>query len=97
MEWHRLFGLVLTDYFTGSPFEVQIEPDLSLQQQFLDLVIVRRGKGAFKEKLPDGLDDLGRIRGGCSGRARHRRAWYGGSAGASPSQCSPASACPNPL
>jgi hypothetical protein len=60
MEWHRLFGLVLTDYFTGSPFEVQIEPDLSLQQQFLDLVIVRRGKGAFKEKLPDGLDDLGR-------------------------------------
>ncbi len=60
MEWHRLFGLVLTDYFTGSPFEVQIEPDLSLQQQFLDLVIVRRGKGSFKEKLPDGLDDLGR-------------------------------------
>jgi hypothetical protein len=27
MNWHRLFGLVLQDYFTGSPFEVDVELD----------------------------------------------------------------------
>ena len=25
MDWHRLFGLLLTDYFTGTPFEVELE------------------------------------------------------------------------
>src|ERR1700722_13618467 len=57
-EWHRLFGLLLTDFFTGSPFTVEVESDLSLQQQFLDVVIVRRGPGEFDGELPDGLDDL---------------------------------------
>lgn len=57
-EWHRLFGLLLTDYFTGSPFVVEIERDLSQQQQLLDVVIVRREGGRFTERLPDGLDDL---------------------------------------
>jgi len=59
MQWHRLFGLLLTDFFTGSPFIVKVEPDLSWQQQRLDVVIVRKGRGRFKETLPDGLDDLG--------------------------------------
>jgi hypothetical protein len=31
---------------------------LSLQQQFLDVIIVRRGPGQFDGELPDGLDDL---------------------------------------
>ena len=57
-EWHRLFGLVLFDYFTDSPFAVDVERDLSQQQQFLDVVIVRRGRGRFAERLPDGLDNL---------------------------------------
>lgn len=57
-EWHRLFGLLLFDYFTDSPFAVDVERDLSQQQQFLDVVIVRRGRGRFAERLPDGLDDL---------------------------------------
>src|SRR5271154_5458360 len=57
-EWHRLFGLLLTDFFTGSPFTVEVERDLSQQQQFLDVVIVRRGPGEFDGQLPDGLDDL---------------------------------------
>ncbi len=35
-----LFGLLLTDFFTGSPFRVEVERDLSLQQQLLDVVIV---------------------------------------------------------
>jgi hypothetical protein len=57
-DWHRLFGLLLTDFFTGSPFAVEIERDLSEQQQFLDLVILRRGRGRFVGRLPDGLDGL---------------------------------------
>jgi hypothetical protein len=57
-DWHRLFGLLLTDYFIGSPFAVEIERDLSEQKQFLDVVISRRGRGRFAERLPDGLDGL---------------------------------------
>jgi len=57
-DWHRLFGLLLTDFFTDSPFAVEIERDLSAQQQFLDVVILRRGRGRFTEHLPDGLDNL---------------------------------------
>jgi hypothetical protein len=57
-DWHRLFGLLLTDFFSGSPFVVEVEPDLSVQQQFLDVAIVRRGRGRFAGRLPDGLEDL---------------------------------------
>src|SRR5436305_1660260 len=57
-DWHRLFGLLLTDFFSGSPFIVEIERDLSQQQQLLDVVIVRRRPGRFSEALPDGLGDL---------------------------------------
>src|SRR5438874_13594092 len=57
-DWHRLFGLLLTDFFTGLPFTVEVERDLSEQQQFLDVVIVRRGRGRTTIRLPDGLDDL---------------------------------------
>ena len=46
-DWHRLFGLLLTDYFTGSPFIVEVERDLSGPQQLLDVVIVRRCCGRF--------------------------------------------------
>jgi hypothetical protein len=57
-DWHRLFGLLLTDFFSGSPFQVEVEPDLSQQQQFLDVVIVRRRRGRFAGRLPDGLAGL---------------------------------------
>jgi hypothetical protein len=57
-DWHRLFGLLLTDFFTGSPFVVEVERDLSQQQQLLDVVILRRGRGRFSGTLPDGLDEL---------------------------------------
>src|SRR5712691_11800767 len=58
MNWHRLFGLLLTDFFTGSPFVVELEKDLSVKKQLLDVVILRRGKGRFATRLPDGLDNL---------------------------------------
>ncbi len=57
-DCHRLFGLLLTDLFSGSPFVVEIEADLSVQQQLLDVVIVRRGRGRFSGRLPDGLEGL---------------------------------------
>jgi hypothetical protein len=57
-DWHRLFGLLLADFFSGSPFVVEVECDLSQQQQLLDVVIVRRRRGRFTDTLPDGLGDL---------------------------------------
>jgi hypothetical protein len=57
-DWHRLFGLLLTDFFTDSPFVVEVERDLSVQQQLLDVAIVRRGRGRFRGRLPDGLEEL---------------------------------------
>ena len=57
-DWHRLFGLLLADFFTGSPFVVEVERDLSVQQQLLDVVIIRRGRGRFAGRLPDGLGGL---------------------------------------
>lgn len=58
IKWHRLFGLLLTDYFEGSPFVVELEKDLSLKQQFLDVVILRKRPGRFQGRLPDGFDNL---------------------------------------
>jgi len=58
ISWHRLFGLALVDYFAGSPWNVELETDLSLKQQFLDVIIVRRDQGTFSGRLPDGLEDL---------------------------------------
>jgi hypothetical protein len=58
VEWHRLFGLLLTDFFTGSPFEVDVEKDLSHQQQRIDVIIVRKRKGRFPGRLPDGMENL---------------------------------------
>ncbi len=40
--WHRLFGLSLVDFFRGMPVTVELEKDLSLKQQLLDVVIIRR-------------------------------------------------------
>ena len=57
-DWHRLFGLLLTDFFTGSPFVVEVERDLSQQQQLLDVVIIRGRRGKPAGLLPYGLGDL---------------------------------------
>jgi hypothetical protein len=58
IDWHRLFGLTLKDFFTNSPFEVELEKDLSFKRQMLDVVILRKKDGEVKEELPDGLDNL---------------------------------------
>src|SRR5438046_4987879 len=58
MNWHRLFGLLLSDFFAGSPFVVELEKDLSIKKQLLDVVILRRGRGRFMGQLPDGFRGL---------------------------------------
>jgi hypothetical protein len=58
MNWHRLFGLLLTDFFAGSPFHVELEKDLSVKKQILDVVILRKRPGRFSGRLPDGFDAL---------------------------------------
>jgi hypothetical protein len=54
---HRLFGLSWIDFFRGTPVAVEAEMDLSLKQQFVDLVF-RKGAGSIPRPLPDGFEDL---------------------------------------
>ena len=56
--WHRLFGLSWMDFFRGLPVVVEMEKDLSLKQQRLDLVILRKETAALPCRLPDGFEDL---------------------------------------
>jgi hypothetical protein len=42
-DWHRLLGLLLTDFFAGSSFTVEVERDLPVQQQSLHVVIPNPG------------------------------------------------------
>ena len=58
MDWHRLFGIFLWDYFLNSPFEVELEKDLSLKRQLLDVVILRKHKEGSIGPLPDGMENL---------------------------------------
>jgi hypothetical protein len=57
-QWHRWFGLCWTDFFTGTNVTVEMEKDLSLKQQLLDIVIIRKGSEPLTRQLPDGLEDL---------------------------------------
>jgi hypothetical protein len=59
-DWHRLFGMTLTDFFTGTNYDVDLEKDLSLKQQILDIVIIEKTEGTPPEALPDGLENLGK-------------------------------------
>ena len=58
INWHRLLGLLLLDYFTETPFSVEIEKDLSFKEQLLDVAIFRRTPGELHKPLPDGFEDL---------------------------------------
>ena len=56
--WHRLFGLSLVDFFRGMPVTVELEKDLSLKQQMLDVVLIRKGSEPLSDRLPDGFEEL---------------------------------------
>jgi hypothetical protein len=55
IPWHRIFGMALTQYLAGSAWKVDVEVDLSLQQQRLDLVILRRTADGPEPVWPDGF------------------------------------------
>ena len=59
INWHRLFGLALADYFTDTAYPVEMEKDLARKRQLLDIVIIRAGGGGLPLVEPcDGLEDL---------------------------------------
>jgi len=57
-DWHRLFGITLTDFFTDTKYTVELEKDLSLKKQFLDVVIIEKKDGKPPDGLPEGLENL---------------------------------------
>jgi hypothetical protein len=56
--WHRLFGLSWTDFCEGSSLQVNPEKDLSVKQQYVDLLLNRQKSGQLPQPLPDGFDNL---------------------------------------
>ncbi len=57
--WHRLFGLLLMDYFSERGFVVELEKDLSLKRQYLDVVIVeQKEREVDLSGICDGFDNL---------------------------------------
>jgi len=58
IDWHHLFGLTLKDYLSDSDYEVELEKSLVLQQQYLDIVIIKKSEGKPLQKTLDGLDNL---------------------------------------
>jgi hypothetical protein len=44
IHWHRLFGLALTDFFSDSPYVVELEKDLSLRLRVIVLSEIPRSK-----------------------------------------------------
>jgi hypothetical protein len=60
-DWHRLFGLTLTDVFSDTPWRVELEKDLAMQRQRLDVVIIEQtAPDGSAADLPDGFDALRR-------------------------------------
>jgi hypothetical protein len=55
---HRVFGLSWIDFFHDTNVSVDSEMDLSLKQQFVDLVFIRKGPGPIPRALPDGFENL---------------------------------------
>lgn len=55
IAWHRIFGMALTQYFAGTAWKVDVEVDLSRQQQRLDVVVLRHGHDAPPPHWPDGF------------------------------------------
>ena len=61
INWHRLFGLLLMDYFSDRGFSVELEKDLSLKRQYLDVVILeQREQRVDLAGICDGFDNLSR-------------------------------------
>jgi len=51
-HWHRLIGLILRPLFTAFGFETEIEVDLSIKEQLVDIIVVRKNKTPKHSGLP---------------------------------------------
>src|SRR5689334_8416638 len=56
--WHRWFGLAWMDLFYETAVTVEPEKDTSVQQQRLDVLVLRPGPVPADRPLPDGFDDM---------------------------------------
>ncbi|OAD20216.1 hypothetical protein THIOM_004096 [Candidatus Thiomargarita nelsonii] len=56
ISWHRLLGLMLMDIFKDSNFRVEMEKDLTFQEQYLD--IIKKSEGQPLKELPIGFPNL---------------------------------------
>lgn len=59
IDRHRVVGLTLADFFIGTRYVVEVERDLSVQQQFVDVVVIEQTEGEAVTEFPDGLENLG--------------------------------------
>ena len=50
-NWHRLIGLILRPLFTAFGYETEIEVDLSVKEQFVDIIAVRKKQILMPPKL----------------------------------------------
>src|SRR5258708_39601517 len=55
---HSLFGLSWIDFFQGTSVDVETELELSLKQQYVDVVLIRKEPGPIPRPLPDGFENL---------------------------------------
>ena len=62
IQWHRLFGLSLMDYFEDTAYDVEVEKDLSIKQQFLDVVVVEKRRSERVREIQEPCDGLEGLR-----------------------------------
>src|SRR5580698_10443868 len=59
--FHRFFSLSWVDLCDGSDITVETELDMSLKQQFIDVVLTWNGQKQPPRPLPDGFGNLSRF------------------------------------
>jgi hypothetical protein len=57
-DWHRLFGMFVTAHFENSPYQVEVEKDLTVKKQLIDVTVVRREAAGSFDRYPDGLENM---------------------------------------
>jgi len=57
-DWHRLFGMFVTAHFEHSPYQVEVEKDLTVKKQLIDVTVVRREAAGNFDRYPDGLENM---------------------------------------
>src|SRR5438094_362084 len=67
-DWHRLFGLLLMDFFSGSPFQVEVEGELPQEAHNAPLhlfsaapSLVEFGSGAYRQRSEQTSRLLGQL------------------------------------